>query len=155
MRWPRHPGQRPCPPDQVLEEVPGPPPARRGPWLEARLVADRIPREGADEIVPGKGLRGRGCGRSRNGESPWPAWSPRLAAMRAARTARYMPYKRYKNWARSSRFPPVPAVGGRGPRSASRPATSLAAQVGVWLPPRHAARDTMSPWRAPTPGSPT
>ena len=44
FRRPRHPGQRPGPPDQVLDKVLGPPPARRGPRLEPRLVADRVSR---------------------------------------------------------------------------------------------------------------
>ena len=55
IRRPQHLGQRSCAPDQVLNEVLGPPPARWGPWPEVRLVADRIPWEGADEVILGEG----------------------------------------------------------------------------------------------------
>ena len=101
FRWPRHLGQRPRPPDQVPDKVLRPPLARRGPWLEARLVADRIPWEGPAKSSQGKGLQGRGRSWSRCRESPWLAWSPRPAAMRAARTARCTPYRRYTNSSKS------------------------------------------------------
>ena len=55
---PQYPGQRPCPPDQVLDEVMGPLPARRGPRPERWLVADCFPRPGADEVVPEVGVPG-------------------------------------------------------------------------------------------------
>ena len=58
FRRPRPPGRRSSPPDQVLDKLPRPPPARRGPWPKAWLVADRISREGANEIVPGEGAVG-------------------------------------------------------------------------------------------------
>ena len=40
----------------TLDKILGPPPAWRGPRPEARLVADCIPREGADKVVPGEGV---------------------------------------------------------------------------------------------------
>ena len=58
FRRPRHPGQCPGPPDQVLDEVLGPPPARRDPRPEPWLVADGVPRQGADKVVPGVGVAG-------------------------------------------------------------------------------------------------
>ena len=58
LRWPRHPGQRPGPPDQVVDEVLGPSPVRRHPRLELQLVADGVPRQGANEGVPGVGVAG-------------------------------------------------------------------------------------------------
>ena len=58
FRRPRHLGQCPCPSDQVPDKILRPPPAQRGPWPKVWLVADRIPREGADKIVPGKKAAG-------------------------------------------------------------------------------------------------
>ena len=58
FRRPWHPGQRPGPPDQVVDQVLGPPQSWRGPWPELRPVADCVPRQGADESVPGVGVAG-------------------------------------------------------------------------------------------------
>ena len=58
LRRPRHPGHRPGPPDQVVDEVLGPSPVRRYPRLEPQLVADGVPRQGANEVVPGVGVAG-------------------------------------------------------------------------------------------------
>ena len=41
-----------------MDEVLGPPPVRRGPRPEPRLVADGVPRQGANEVVPGVGVAG-------------------------------------------------------------------------------------------------
>ena len=55
---PRHPGKRPGPPDQVMDEVLGPTPVRRGPRPEPRVVVDGVPRQGANEVVPRVGVAG-------------------------------------------------------------------------------------------------
>ena len=58
LRRPRHPGQRPGSPDQVDDEVLGAPPIRRGPRPEPWLVADCVPRQRANEVVPGTEVAG-------------------------------------------------------------------------------------------------
>ena len=55
---PRHPGQRPGPLDQVVDEVLGPPPARWGPRPGPWLVAGCVRRQGAGEVVPWIGVAG-------------------------------------------------------------------------------------------------
>ena len=58
LRRPRHPSERPGPPYHVVDEVLRPSPVRRHPRLEPRLVADGVPRQGADELVPVVGVAG-------------------------------------------------------------------------------------------------
>ena len=55
---PPHPSKRPGPPNQVVDEVLGPSPVRRYPRLEPRLVADDVPRQGANEVILGVGVAG-------------------------------------------------------------------------------------------------
>ena len=58
LRRPRSLGQRPGPPNQVDDEILGPPPVWWHPRLQPRLVADGIPRYGAREGVPWIGIAG-------------------------------------------------------------------------------------------------
>ena len=58
IRRPRHPSQRPGPPNQVVDEVLWIFPVRRQPRLEPWLLADGVPRQGANEVVPKVGVAG-------------------------------------------------------------------------------------------------
>ena len=151
---PRSTGQRSGPPNHVLDKLLRPPPAWRGPWPQARLIADRIRQKGANEIVPGEGVAGPRSRLVREQGLPGGCRIPRPTAMRAGRTAGYMPHRRYKNSYNSARSTPCASRRGKRP--------ALRREAGHWsggpncgrTTPRPAARGSMSPRPAPTLGSP-
>ena len=101
-------------------------------------MADCVPRQGADEVVPGLGVAGPRTRLDREEGVPpaQPGWSPWLAAMRAARTVTYMPETRYMNPPSSPRSTPCASRRGNRPPFRREMATGPAAPGGGLPSPR-------------------